>query len=399
MSASPIPQAALRGPAARMAEIAPFHVMELMTLAAQLEGQGRDIVHMEVGEPDFPTPAPVLAAAQEFLAGGKVAYTSALGLPALRQAIADFYRQRHGIDLPASRIVVTTGASAALVLALAALVNPGDEWLLTDPGYPCNRHFIRMYEGVPTAMAVGAEQGFQPTVADLAAHWTERTAGVLLGTPANPTGTLIPPAQLAELAAAVRARGAHLIVDEIYNGLSYDAPPHTALTAGDDIWVVQSFSKYFNMTGWRLGWLVVPERFAREVEKLAQNLFISPPTPAQHAALACFSPTTLAILEERRTEFGRRRDYLLAALSELGFGIPAKPEGAFYIYADCSRFSADSFTFARELIDQAGVAVTPGIDFGHTAPERYLRFSYTTSMERLQEGVRRLREFLDQRQR
>jgi aspartate/methionine/tyrosine aminotransferase len=377
-----------------MAEIAPFHVMELMTRAAQLEAEGRDIVHMEVGEPDFPTPAPVLAAAQEFLGNGRVAYTSALGLPALRQAIADFYQQRHGVDVPASRIIVTTGASAALVLALAALVNPGDEWLVTDPGYPCNRHFIRLYEGVPTGMTVGAEQHFQPTVADLAAHWTDRTAGVLLGTPANPTGTLIPQEQLAELAEGVRQRGAHLIVDEIYNGLTYDQEPQTALTLGDDIWVVQSFSKYFNMTGWRLGWLVVPERFSREVEKLAQNLFISPPTPAQHAALACFRPETLVMLEERRAEFRRRRDYLLEALAELGFGIPAKPEGAFYIYADCSRFSADSFTFARELIDQAGVAITPGIDFGHTAPEKYLRFSYTTSMERLEEGVRRLRDFL-----
>lgn len=397
MSQPSTSQPIFRGPAARMAEIAPFHVMELMTRAAQLEAEGRDIVHMEVGEPDFPTPAPVLAAAQEFLGNGRVAYTSALGLPALREAISGFYRQRHGVEVPASRIVVTTGASAALVLALAALVNPGDEWLVTDPGYPCNRHFIRLYEGVPTGMAVGAEQNFQPTVADLAAHWTERTAGVLLGTPANPTGTLIPPAQLAELAAAVRQRGAHLIVDEIYNGLTYDQEPETALTLGDDIWVVQSFSKYFNMTGWRLGWLVVPERFSREVEKLAQNLFISPPTPAQHAALACFLPETLVLLEERRAEFRRRRDYLLAALTSLGFGIPAKPEGAFYVYADCSRYTTDSFTFARELIDEAGVAITPGIDFGHAAPEKYLRFSYTTSMERLEEGMRRLREFLAKR--
>lgn len=397
MSQPSTSQPIFRGPAARMAEIAPFHVMELMTRAAQLEAEGRDIVHMEVGEPDFPTPAPVLAAAQAFLGNGRVAYTSALGLPALREAISGFYRQRHGVEVPASRIVVTTGASAALVLALAALVNPGDEWLVTDPGYPCNRHFIRLYEGVPTGMAMGAEQNFQPTVADLAAHWTERTAGVLLGTPANPTGTLIPPAQLAELAAAVQQRGAHLIVDEIYNGLTYDQEPETALTLGDDIWVVQSFSKYFNMTGWRLGWLVVPERFSREVEKLAQNLFISPPTPAQHAALACFLPETLVLLEERRAEFRRRRDYLLAALTSLGFGIPAKPEGAFYVYADCSRYTTDSFTFARELIDEAGVAITPGIDFGHAAPEKYLRFSYTTSMERLEEGMRRLREFLAKR--
>lgn len=377
-----------------MADIAPFHVMELMTKAAQLEAAGRSIVHMEVGEPDFPTPEPVLAAARAFLDGGAVHYTSALGLPALRQAISRFYAERHGLDVPAARIVITTGASAALVLALGVLVNPGDEWLLTDPGYPCNRHFVRMYEGVPKAIEVGAAQNFQPTVADLEAHWCEKTAGALLGTPANPTGTLLEPATIAAMAASLRARGGHLIVDEIYNGLSYDQAPYSALAAGDDIWVVQSFSKYFNMTGWRLGWLVVPERFARDVEKMAQNLFIAPPTPAQHAALACFEPATLAILEGRREEFRQRRDFLLAGLERLGFGVPAKPQGAFYIYADCSRFTDDSFAFAGELIEQAGVAVTPGIDFGHAAPARYLRFSYTTSLEQLAEGLRRIEAFL-----
>lgn len=390
-------QQPLRGAAERMTDIAPFHVMELMTKAAALEAAGRSIVHMEVGEPDFPTPEPVLAAAKAFLDGGVVHYTSALGLPALREAISRFYAERHGIEVPAARIVITTGASAALVLALGVLVNPGDEWLLSDPGYPCNRHFVRMYEGVAKNIPVGAEQNFQPTVADLEANWGPATAGALLGSPANPTGTLIAPDTIAAMAASIRQRGGHLIVDEIYNGLSYDAEPHTALAAGDDIWVIQSFSKYFNMTGWRLGWLVVPERFSRDLEKMAQNLFISPPTPAQHAALACFKPETIAILEGRRAEFRRRRDVLLAGLERLGFKVPAKPQGAFYIYADCSAFTDDSFTFASELIEQAGVAVTPGIDFGHSAPKQYLRFSYTTGLAQIEEGLRRIEVFLQQR--
>lgn len=380
--------------APRVDDIAPFHVMELLTRAKALEAEGHDIIHMEVGEPDFPTPAPVIAAAQAHLAGGRVFYTPALGLPELRAAIAGFYQTRYGIEIPASRIVVTAGASGALLLALACLATPGSEWLLTDPGYPCNRHFVRTFEGVPVGIPVGAENNFQPTLSDLEQHWNARTAGALFASPANPTGTMLDAAQLAAIAEFVRPRDGQLIVDEIYHGLTYERDAPTALQHGDDIFVVQSFSKYFNMTGWRLGWLVVPERFTRDIEKLAQNLFISPSTPAQYAALAAFKPDTIAILESRRNEFRRRRDFLAPELRKLGFHITAQPEGAFYIYANCSSLTKDSDQFARQLLESAGVAITPGLDFGRHAPEDHLRFAYTTDLERLAEAVERIRSFL-----
>jgi len=381
-------------PASRLAHIAPFHVMELLARAKVLEAEGRDIIHMEVGEPDFPTPTPIIEAACEHIGTGKVFYTPALGLPELRQAIADFYFTRYGTRVAASRIVITAGASGALLLALACLSEPGSEWLLTDPGYPCNSNFVRSFEGVPICIPVSAEHNFQPTLADLEQHWTERTAGALFASPANPTGTLLDDKVLADMAASIRRKGGQLIVDEIYHGLTYGRDATTALDLGDDIFVVQSFSKYFNMTGWRLGWLVVPERFARDIEKLAQNLFIAPSTPAQCAALAAFRPETLAILEERRAEFGRRRDFLLPELERLGFGIGAKPEGAFYIYADCSALSTDSEAFARDLLETAGVAVTPGLDFGSYAPKSHLRFAYTACIDRLAEATSRIERHL-----
>jgi len=380
--------------APRVDDIAPFHVMELLARAKELEAAGRDIAHMEVGEPDFPTPAPIVTAAQAHLAGGRVFYTPALGLPELREAISAFYRTRYGVDVPAARIVVTAGASGALLLALACLAAPGSEWLLTDPGYPCNRHFVRSFEGVPVGIPVGAQSNFQPTLADLERHWNERTAGALFASPANPTGTMLDAGTLAAIAGFVRQRGGQLIVDEIYHGLTYGKDAPTALQFGDDIFVVQSFSKYFNMTGWRLGWLVVPERFARDVEKLAQNLFIAPSTPAQYAALAAFHPETTAILESRRAEFRRRRDFLAPELERLGFRLSARPEGAFYIYADCSALTDDSEHFAHTLLETAGVAVTPGLDFGTHAPERHLRFAYATEIGRLGEAIERIRRFL-----
>ncbi len=381
-------------PASRLQKIAPFHVMELLARAQALAAQGRDIIHMEVGEPDFPTPATIVAAAQAQIASGRVYYTPALGLPELREAIADFYAKRYGVTVPASRIVVTAGASGALLLALACLCEPGSEWLLTDPGYPCNANFIRSFEGVPIAIPVSGENNFQPTLADLQRHWNERTAGALFASPANPTGTLLEDDVLAAIAGYVRERRGQLIVDEIYHGLTYERDATTALQFGDDIFVVQSFSKYFNMTGWRLGWLVVPERFARDVEKLAQNLFIAASTPAQYAALAAFAPDTLALLESRRAEFGRRRDFLLPEIEKLGFKISAKPQGAFYIYADCSALTTDSERFARDLLETAGVALTPGIDFGASAPKSHVRLAYTTDSERLGEAVDRLRRYL-----
>ncbi|MDX9995847.1 MAG: pyridoxal phosphate-dependent aminotransferase [Rhodocyclaceae bacterium] len=373
-----------------MEGIAPFHVMELMAKAQALEAQGRDIVHMEVGEPDFPTPQPVIDAAQRFLAGGHVHYTGALGLPALREAIAGWYRTRYGISIDPARIVVTAGASGALLLALGALVSPGDEWLLADPGYPCNRHFVRFCEGVPRSLEVDATTNFQPTAEKVGAGWTAHTKGLLVASPANPTGTMLEPAELAHLWQAVRARGGSLIVDEIYHGLTYGNDARTALEISDDILVVNSFSKYFGMTGWRLGWLVLPPGLVRTVEKLAQNLYIAPSTPAQHAALAAFAPETIAILEVRREAFRRRRDLLLPGLAALGFRIGAEPRGAFYVYADIGDLAEDSFELAGRLIAQGGVAATPGLDFGAHAPHRFMRFAYTVAEERLAEGLVRM---------
>ncbi len=379
--------------AARMAGIQPFHVMELMAKAQSLEAQGRSIIHMEVGEPDFPTPQPIIEAAQRFIASGQVFYTHALGLPSLREAIAGFYTTRYGVTVDPVRIVVTAGASGALLLALGALVSPGDEWLLTDPGYPCNRHFVRLLEGVPCAIPVDATTGFQPTAEKVGAGWTARTRGLLVASPNNPTGTLIEPARLAELWQAVRSRGGTLIVDEIYHGLTYGLDARTALEISDDIIVINSFSKYFGMTGWRLGWLVVPPAMVRDVEKLAQNLFIAPSAPAQHAALAAFQPETLAILEARRGEFRARRDLLLPGLRTLGFRVEAEPLGAFYIYAGIGGLAKDSFSLAADLIDLAGVAATPGLDFGANAPERHMRFAYTVSAEKLAEGLARMAKY------
>jgi aspartate/methionine/tyrosine aminotransferase len=368
--------------------------MELLARAKTLEAAGRDIIHMEIGEPDFPTPAPILEAAPASIAAGRMFYTPALGLPELRQAIADFYRQRYNVAVPASRIVVTAGASGALHLAMACLCQPGSEWLLTDPGYPCNSNFVRSFDGVPVCIPVSAENNYQPNLAEVQHYWTEQTAGALFASPANPTGTLLDEPTLESIAKFVRQRQGALIVDEIYHGLTYERDASTALKLGDDIFVVQSFSKYFNMTGWRLGWLVVPDRFAREIEKLAQNLFIAPPTPAQYGALAAFKPETIAILEARRSEFRARRDYLAPALEKLGFRLTAKPEGAFYIYADCSALTNDSEAFARDLLEKAGVAMTPGLDFGAAAPKSHLRIAYTTSIERLEEAVSRIQRYL-----
>ncbi len=353
--------------ARRMTDIAPFHVMELMARAKALEAHGRDIVHMEVGEPDFPTPQPIIEAAQRFIASGQVHYTHALGLPQLREAIACFYQERYGVAVAPERIVVTAGASGALLLALGVLIDRDDEVLLADPGYPCNRHFVRALEGRAVPIPVDASTAYQPTAEQVAAHWSSRTRAVLVATPANPTGTLMALPQLAALRDVIRARGGTLLVDEIYHGLTYGCDAETALALGDDLFVINSFSKYFGMTGWRLGWLVAPPQCVREIEKLAQNLFISPSAPAQYAALAAFRPETLEILEARRVEFERRRDMLLPGLRVLGFEIRTEPRGAFYVYADSSRLADDSFDLAERLLDEAGVAATPGLDFGSYA--------------------------------
>lgn len=380
-------------PARRLAEIKPFHVVELLTRARQLEAEGRDIIHMEVGEPDFPTPEPIANAAVNAIKQAKTLYTQALGLPELRQAISDFYASRYGATVPASRIAVTSGASGALNLAFACLTDPGSEWLLADPGYPCNRHILRTVEGLPRNIPVGPQTNFQPTPELLRQYWTPATAGLLVASPANPTGTLLSLAEIKALADVCRSHDGHFLVDEIYHGLTYETDAPSACAAGDDIWVINSFSKYFQMTGWRLGWMVIPEAYVRDVEKLAQNLTLCPSTPAQQGALAAFAPETITILENRRAEFRRRRDFLAPALERIGFRITARPEGAFYLYCDCSALADDSFKLAVDLLEKAGVAATPGLDFGSNQPEKHIRFAYTTDIERLAEAAERLARY------
>jgi len=380
--------------AARIAGIEPFRVMALLARARELEAAGRDIVHMEIGEPDFPTPEPVIQAVQVAISGGRMHYTPATGMPALRQAIANHYRHEYGLEIDPGRVVVTPGASGALLLILGVLLDPGQSVLMADPGYPCNRNFVRFLEGRSQAVPVGPESGYQLTARQVAEHWSPETRAVLVASPANPTGTLLPADELAAIHAVVRERGGVLIVDEIYHGLVYGAPAQTALAVADEVIVINSFSKYFGLTGWRVGWLVAPPDWVADLDKLAQNLFLAAPTPGQYAALAALGPTTRPVLEARRDSFRARRDYLLPALRDLGFTIPVTPQGAFYLYADCRRFTDDSLAFAEALLEEAGVAVTPGLDFGHNHPERHLRFAYTTSLERLEEGVRRIASFV-----
>jgi aspartate/methionine/tyrosine aminotransferase len=381
-------------PARRIANIEPFRVMEILGRAQAMQAAGRDVIHLEVGEPDFATPDPVVAAGIAALRQGLTHYTPALGLPELRAAIADYYRHRYGVAVPASRIAVTVGASGALLLAMAGLFNPGEEILLADPGYPCNRQFARLVEVGARGVPVGAETGFQLTADLVERHWGPRTRGVLVANPGNPTGTVIPADELRALHAVVRQRGGWLLVDEIYHELIYESVEPSATGLGEDVIVINSFSKYFLMTGWRLGWLVLPESLMPGIEKLAQNLYLAAPTPAQHAALAVFDPSTRQVLEARKAELRARRDYLVPALRELGFGIAGLPQGAFYIYADISRFAADGERFVGEMLDRIGVAITPGVDFGQHEAKRHVRIAYTTGLDRLREAVGRMAGYL-----
>ncbi len=368
--------------------------MALLARARQLEAQGRSIVHMEIGEPDFVTPAPIVEAGIKALQDGHTHYTPALGLPELRRAIADHYQTRFGVQVDPARIIVTPGASGALQLIVAALVDPGQEVLLADPGYPCNRNFVRLFNGVPVAVPVDASDDYQLNAGLVERYWSNNTVAAMLASPSNPTGTVLQRDGLGALLEVVRQRGGSLIVDEIYQNLHYRHQPWTALELGDDLFVLNSFSKYFGMTGWRLGWLVAPQAYVDSLDKLAQNIFLAASTPAQYAALAAFNEHTLEILEQRRYEFQRRRDYLMPALQSLGFGIACQPEGAFYLYANISRFSDDSYAFVNALLEEAGVAITPGIDFGEHRAQAHVRFAYTTSLAQLELGVERIRHFI-----
>ena len=378
----------------RMDRIQPFYVMDLLAKARKLEAAGRSIIHMEIGEPDFVTPEPIIRAGQQALAEGRTHYTPATGLPKLKQTLARHYQHQFNSAIDPDRIIITPGASGALQLIMSILVNPGEAVLMADPGYPCNRHFVELVGGEPIGIPVDASTDYQLTADLVEAHWRDNTRVVLIASPANPTGTIVSDSELRALHQLVSRRGGVLIVDEIYQGLVYEQKPTTALSISDNLFVVNSFSKYFGMTGWRLGWLVAPETTIDALDRLAQNLFLAAPTPSQYAALSAFTAETTQILEQRREEFQQRRDFLLPALRQLGFSLPVKPQGAFYIYANCEAITDNSSRFAAALLDQAGVAITPGRDFGHHKPEQHLRFAYTTSMEQLEEGVERLRHFI-----
>ena len=378
----------------KMASIRPFYVMQLLERARALESEGKDIVHMEIGEPDFVTPPCVVEAAEKFIRTGDVKYTPSAGLPALREAIAGFYRNRYGVTIATERVFVTPGASGAFLLALGALLEAGDQVLLADPGYPCYANFVRLFSGDPVGIPVDIAADFQMHPDFVDQYWAPRTRGVVLASPSNPTGTQIRADLLGELIRRVLARGGCFISDEIYHGLEYGVRAHSALEFSDQVLVINSFSKYFGMTGWRLGWLIAPDAWVSTLEKLAQNIFISAPAHSQVAAVAAFGSANIDELESRRREFQKRRDYLLSALLDLGFEVPVRPEGAFYIYADSTAFAENSFKLAWNILEQAGVAVTPGRDFGENAAERYLRFSYTTSLARLVVGIDRLSNFL-----
>jgi aspartate/methionine/tyrosine aminotransferase len=388
----------------RAARIEPFYVMEIakaaQALAAEVAGSSSPMIFLNIGEPDFTAPPLVQEAAAKAVRDGATQYTQALGIAPLRERISDWYAQRFGVQVPARRIAITAGASAALQLACLALIDAGDEVLMPDPSYPCNRHFVSAAEGTAVLIPTTAQERFQLSADKVRAAWTERTRGVLLASPSNPTGTSIAPEELRRIHSVVQEHSGITLIDEIYLGLSYEEQfGHTALAIDDDIISINSFSKYFNMTGWRLGWMVVPEALVPVVERLAQNLFICPSTIAQHAALACFEAESLAEYERRRAEFKARRDYFIPALQSLGLQVPVMPDGAFYAWADCSaaceRLGVNgSWDLAYALMRQAHLAVTPGRDFGTHDPQRYVRFSTANSMAQLQEAVARLQPLL-----
>jgi len=381
----------------RVERIAPFRVMSLLEAAQAREAAGHDVIHLEVGEPDFATPDPVVAAGREALSAGHTRYTPAAGLPALREAIAGHYAEHFGTRVDPRRILVTPGASGALLLASQLLAGPGDRVLMADPNYPCNRHFMALAGATVDAVPVGPASGWQLDAGLVEAHWRDDTRLAMLATPANPTGHMLDRAQLAAVAERVAAHGGHLLVDEIYQGLCYDLAPLSVAAVSADAFVVNSFSKYFGMTGWRLGWLLAPEAAVEPLARLAQNVFLAASTPAQHAALAAFTPECRAILESRRRELGRRRDALLAGLSRLQLAPSLPPQGAFYLWLDISRYSHDSEAFCQALLEEENVAITPGTDFALHGGEHHVRIAFTTDEARLEEAVWRLTRFLARR--
>ena len=375
----------------------PFHVMDILAQAKRLSAQGKIIYHMEVGEPDFSTAESIINAGVEALKQHKTHYTPALGLPALRHAVAEYYQRKFSVEINPQRIIITPGASGAIQLAISCLLDVGENILLADPGYPCNRNIAKILGVETTEIATDASSHYQLNAELVNKHWKQNTRAAMVATPSNPTGTILSKTSLRALLAAVTEKKGSLIVDEIYQGLVYDGNDYTALEISDDCFVINSFSKYFGMTGWRLGWMVVPEFHVDAIDRIAQNIFLAPPTMSQYAALNALQADTQNILDERRDIFQQRRDFLLPALRQLGFKIAVEPQGAFYIYANCERFTDDSFSWVRQLLNEQGVALTPGIDFGTHLANKHCRFAYTQSVDVLEKAVDKIDIFVNKK--
>ena len=382
----------------RAQSIDPFFAMEFGKRAAALEAQGHQVIKLSLGEPDFGPPPAVLEAARTAV-DGPLPYTGALGIAALREAIAGFYLHEHGVTIAPGRIIVTAGASAALLLVTAALVDAGDEVIVGDPSYPCNRQFLSSFGAQVKLVSTDADSRFQLDANSVRANWTDQTKGLMIATPSNPTGTSVPPDELRAICEWAREQGAWRIVDEIYLNLGdrdgAGRPPQTVLAVDDGAIVINSFSKYFGMTGWRLGWAVVPDALVPTMERLAQNYYICASTLSQQAALACFTPASLAVCEARRVEFARRRELVLKGLARIGLPVPVPPDGAFYVYFDVSATGLSSWQFCERVLEEVHVALTPGKDFGHCGADQYVRLSYAASAEHLNEAIRRLGVFME----
>ncbi|MBT8118602.1 MAG: pyridoxal phosphate-dependent aminotransferase [Gammaproteobacteria bacterium] len=378
----------------RAEQLNPFHVMDILAQAKALSRQGRTIFHMEVGEPDFATAEPIISAGIEALQQYSTHYTPALGLPELREEISGYYERKFSLQLDPRRVIITPGASGALQLAMLCLLDAGENVLLADPGYPCNRNIARVLAADAISVPVSAENYYQLDASSAAQHWNELTRAAMVASPSNPTGTILPREQLESLCQLVEKKQGRVIVDEIYQGLVYEQEEYTALQVSNECFVINSFSKYFGMTGWRLGWMVVPDYYVDAIDRIAQNIFLAPPTVSQVAALTALQTETQVILDARRDEFRQRRDFLLPALEQMGFEVAVKPQGAFYIYANCHRFTDDSFSWVKRLLIEQGVAVTPGIDFGSHLANIHCRFAYTQSLEILQLAVDKIDAFV-----
>ena len=374
--------------------IEPFHVVSLITRAMELEKQGKKIVNLVVGEPEFKTPKPIIDTAIKSLEQNKIRYSPSLGKVELRESIAKWYQDREKINLSYNKIAVTSGSSAALLLTMAVLLNPGNEVIISDPSYPCNRHFVAAMEGVATCVPVDSKTNYQLTLEKVKENWTEKTKAVLVSSPSNPTGGILDYEELEKIYSFVCSQGGYLIVDEIYRGISYDKEPVSATALGENVFVINSFSKYFCMTGWRLGWLVAPEKFIEKIEHLAQNLYISNSDIAQDAALSAFSPDVVSQLDSNLVHYKEQKDYLMNELLRIGFKIPVEPKGAFYIYADASNFTDDSYKFCWKILEDIGVAIAPGLDFGNYRSNIHVRFSFPKTINIMSEGIKRIDNYL-----